>query len=55
MGPVRQTDVMSPASDPHDEYENPLATRYAGEAMRKLFSARHRIRTWRSQIGRAHV
>lgn len=48
MGPVRQTDVMSPASDPHDEYENPLATRYAGEAMRKLFSARHRIRTWRS-------
>jgi len=27
---------MSPASDPHDEYENPLATRYAGEAMRKL-------------------
>jgi adenylosuccinate lyase len=31
----------------HDEYENPLATRYAGEAMRRLFSARHRIRTWR--------
>ena len=26
--------------DAHDEYENPLATRYAGEAMRTLFSAR---------------
>jgi adenylosuccinate lyase len=33
--------------DEHDEYENPLATRYAGEAMRRTFSARHRIRTWR--------
>ena len=35
------------APDRHDEYENPLATRYAGEAMRKVFSARHRIVTWR--------
>ncbi len=33
--------------DPHDEYENPLATRYAGRAMRTLFSARERVRTWR--------
>ena len=31
----------------HDEYENALATRYAGTAMRRLFSARHRILTWR--------
>ena len=35
------------AHDPHDEYENPLATRYAGPAMRALFSPRQRIRTWR--------
>ena len=34
-------------SDAHDEYENALATRYAGEPMRRLFSARHRILTWR--------
>ena len=34
-------------SDLHDEYENPLATRYAGEAMRRLFSPRRRILTWR--------
>jgi adenylosuccinate lyase len=34
-------------SDRHDDYESPLATRYAGEAMRRLFSARHRILTWR--------
>lgn len=44
---------MSPSSaarpaDDHDEYENPLATRYAGEAMRRLFSPRQRIRTWRA-------
>jgi adenylosuccinate lyase len=38
---------MSAPPDPHDEYENPLATRYAGEAMRRVFSARHRIVTWR--------
>src|SRR5262245_2721876 len=31
----------------HSEYENPLATRYAGEEMRRLFSARQRILTWR--------
>ena len=31
----------------HDEYRSPLGTRYAGEAMRQLFSERHRIRTWR--------
>ena len=34
-------------NDVHDEYENPLATRYAGKAMCALFSARQRIRTWR--------
>jgi adenylosuccinate lyase len=32
---------------PYDEYRSPLITRYASEAMRKLFSERHRIRTWR--------
>ncbi len=29
--------------DVHDAYESALATRYAGGAMRGLFSARHRI------------
>jgi adenylosuccinate lyase len=33
--------------DAHDAYESALATRYAGEAMRSLFSARHRAVTWR--------
>ena len=32
---------------PQDEYRSPLVTRYAGEGMRRLFSERHRIRTWR--------
>jgi adenylosuccinate lyase len=32
---------------PHDEYRSPLASRYAGEAMRRLFSDRRRIRAWR--------
>jgi adenylosuccinate lyase len=39
--------MTTPPDDRHNEYENPLATRYAGEAMRRLFSARHRILTWR--------
>ena len=34
-------------TEAHDEYENPLSTRYAGEAMRRLFSPRQRILTWR--------
>ena len=34
-------------TDVHDEYQNPLVTRYAGVDMRRLFGARHRIRTWR--------
>ena len=34
-------------SDRHDDYESPLVTRYAGEAMRRLFSARRRILAWR--------
>ena len=38
---------MSAQRDDHEEYENPLATRYAGEAMRRAFSARHRVRTLR--------
>lgn len=38
---------MSRPATEHDEYENALATRYAGAAMRRLFSARHRIETWR--------
>ena len=38
---------MAPMTSEHDEYENALATRYAGADMRRLFSARHRILTWR--------
>ncbi len=34
-------------TDAFDAYESALATRYAGEPMRRLFSARHRIVTWR--------
>jgi adenylosuccinate lyase len=34
-------------SSPHDEYRSPLGTRYAGEAMRALFSERRRVHTWR--------
>jgi adenylosuccinate lyase len=34
-------------SDRHDEYRSPLGARYATEAMRRLFSERRRIRTWR--------
>ncbi len=34
-------------SDRHDDYESPLATRYAGAVMRRLFSARRRIEVWR--------
>jgi adenylosuccinate lyase len=32
---------------PQDSYRSPLASRYAGEAMRRIFSERERIRTWR--------
>ena len=35
------------SGSPQDEYQSPLATRYAGEAMRTLFSERRRILTWR--------
>ena len=38
---------MTPTGDSFDEYENPLATRYAGAQMRALFSARKKILTWR--------
>ena len=31
----------------HEQYESPLASRYASERMLKLFSARRRIETWR--------
>ena len=34
-------------TDAHDRYESALSTRYAGEEMRRLFSARHRSVTWR--------
>jgi adenylosuccinate lyase len=33
--------------DRHDHHESALATRYAGEAMRRVFSARHRTLAWR--------
>jgi len=32
---------------PQDEYRSSLGSRYAGVDMRRLFSERHRIRTWR--------
>ncbi|RLG55169.1 MAG: adenylosuccinate lyase [Candidatus Hydrothermarchaeota archaeon] len=31
----------------HDEYESPLATRYASKAMRELFSPQRKFATWR--------
>jgi adenylosuccinate lyase len=31
----------------HEEYQNPLCTRYASKAMRKLFSDEFKFRTWR--------
>ena len=34
-------------SDVHDAYENPLAGRYASDAMKRTFSARFRFTTWR--------
>ncbi len=34
-------------ASPYDEYRSPLVTRYAGPEMRRLFSERHRIETWR--------
>ena len=36
---------MSP--QPHDEYSSPLVTRYAGGEIRRLFSPRTRIESWR--------
>ncbi len=44
MGDVTARD---PSTEAGDHYENPLATRYAGEAMRALFSPRSRILAWR--------
>ena len=35
------------SASPRDEYRSPLVTRYAGGEMRRLFSERHRIETWR--------
>ena len=35
------------SASPRDEYRSPLVTRYAGVEMRRLFSERHRIETWR--------
>jgi adenylosuccinate lyase len=39
--------MAAPPRSEHDAFESPLATRYAGEAMQRLFSARRRILTWR--------
>ncbi|HUP20865.1 MAG TPA: adenylosuccinate lyase [Gemmatimonadota bacterium] len=38
---------MAGESDRHDRFEHPLIDRYASDEMAWLFSARHRIRTWR--------
>lgn len=35
------------AADRHDGWDHPLVERYASEEMTRIFSARHRIRTWR--------
>ncbi len=35
------------AADPHSDYENPLSSRYASPAMRRIFSARFRFGQWR--------
>jgi adenylosuccinate lyase len=34
-------------TNPQDEYRSPLASRYAGRMLRRLFSERHRVETWR--------
>ena len=42
----------------HDQYESPLASRYASQYMLELFSARTRIRTWRklwTELARAEM
>ena len=31
----------------HERYESPLTGRYAGEQMRRLFSAQRKFSTWR--------
>jgi adenylosuccinate lyase len=31
----------------HEEYQNPLCTRYASKAMRRLFSDEFKFKTWR--------
>ena len=38
---------MSEGSNPAEEYQNPLVTRYAGKRMRALFSPLKRARVWR--------
>jgi adenylosuccinate lyase len=44
---TRFSEAILAMSEPHDQYESPLGTRYASQAMRRLFSPTRRIREWR--------
>ncbi|MFO8014689.1 MAG: adenylosuccinate lyase [Phycisphaerae bacterium] len=38
---------MADSREPHDRYVSPLVSRYAGEAMLRIFSPAETVRTWR--------